>query len=261
MCARPHRLLAGLLLPLLALGTQAAELVVGPQRDATIFGGPGYDAIADGAGPHLWTSVIASGVKRRALLAFDLRAIPPGARVDAVELRVYQSRARDAHQVAVYRVLETWGEGSSDAGGSGNGTTATPGDSTWVNRFHPGSPWQTPGGSRAAQASAVGLVGAESGTYAWSGAALAADVQRWVNDPTQNHGWLLIGDESVEQNAKRFESRQFGANGPQLRVVYTPPAPGGDSADIPLPPWAWALLGGGMAWYLGRTRGRARKPG
>jgi hypothetical protein len=261
MPARLHRLLVSLLLPVCALGAPAAELVVGPQRDATIFGGPGYDHSADGAGPHLWTSVIASGVKRRALVAFDLSAIPPGARIDAVELRMYQSRARDGHEVSVYRLLETWGEGSSDAGGSGNGTAAMPGDSTWINRFHPGSAWQSPGGSRAAQASDVALVGAQSGTYAWSGAALLADVQRWVNEPAQNHGWLLIGDERIEQNAKRFESRQFGANGPQLRVVYTPPATGGDSADIPLPPWAWALLGGGMAWHIGRSRGSGRKAG
>jgi len=261
MSARHHRLLACLLLPWLALNAQAAELTVVPQRDATIFGGPGYDHIADGAGPHLWTSVLGSGVKRRALLAFDLRAIPPGASIESVELRLYQSRARGDHEVAAYRVLETWGEGSSDAGGSGNGTTAMPGDSTWVNRFHPGSPWQTPGGSRAALASAVTPVGAQSGTYTWTGAGLAADVQRWVNDPAQNHGWLLIGDESEEQNAKRFESRQFGVNSPQLRVVYTPPAPGGGTADIPLPLWAWALLGGGMAWHIGRTRSRARGAG
>lgn len=254
MPACPRRLLIGLLLPLLALGAQAAELIVGPQRDATIFSGNGSEHLADGKGTFLWTSVIANGVKRRALLAFDLSAIPPGSGIDAVELRLHQSRARDGHEVAVYRLFESWGEGSADAGSSGAGTVATPGDSTWVNRFHPASPWQTPGGSRAAQASATRLVGADNEHYTWSGAGLVADVQRWVNDPAQNHGWLLIGDESLVQNAKRFESREFGgSSAPQLRVVYTPPA-AGDSADIPLPLWAWALLATGMAWRIGRGR-------
>lgn len=71
-------------------------------------------------------------------------------------------------------------------------------------------------------------------------------------------GSLLVGDESVEQSAKRFESRQFGVNGPQPRVVYTPAKPGGgDSADIPLPLWAWVLLGGGIAWRVGRSTRKA----
>lgn len=247
-----RRALIGLL-PLLAAGAQAAELVVTPLRDASIFGGEGLVHNADGAGPHLWTSLIASGATRRALVAFDLRAIPRGATIDAVELRLYESRARDGHEVAVHRLLESWGEGGAAAGG-GEGEPAQPGDSTWVNRFHPGSPWQTPGGTHVAQASAVKFVGLPGEAYTWTGAGLVADVQRWVNDPTQNHGWVFIGNEVISQNAKRFESRESGVNGPQLRVVYTPPSAGGPNADIPLPLWAWALLAGGMAWQLRRPR-------
>ena len=35
-----------------------------------------------------------------------------------------------------------------------------------------------------------------------------ADVQRWLDDPATNFGWLLLGDESENQTTKRFDSKE-----------------------------------------------------
>lgn len=101
-------------------------------------------------------------------------------------------------------------------------------------------------------ASAVQLVGSADASYSWSGALPAGtgaaprvvtDVQSWVNAPAGNHGWIIIGDETTPQNAKRFESRNsgFDVRKPQLSVVYGEPVIVADG-DVPLPAWALVVL-------------------
>lgn len=248
-------------LPVLLAGmaggaAQAADpsLTVTAQQDTSIYTGTaGSNTLADGSGDYLWLSVTAEGLLRRALLRFDLAALPAGSVVRQVTLTLYESRARDEHDVGVHRLLASWGEGASNAGGTGSGAAAAPGDATWLHRFYPGTPWASPGGDYDPVASAVQRVGFPNTTYSWAAALpasgspvprLVADVQGWVNAAASNHGWMLIGVESGLQNAKRFESRNNGTavNRPKLTVVYTlPPDPGVD-ADIPLPPWALGLL-------------------
>lgn len=236
---------------------QAADpsLTVTALQDTSIYTGTaGSNALADGAGDYLWLSVTAGGLLRRALLKFDLAALPAGSVVRQVTLTLYESRARDEHDVGVHRLLASWGEGASNGGSAGSGAPAANGDATWLHRFYPGTLWASPGGDLDPVASAVQRVGSANTAYAWSATLppsgspvprLVADVQAWVNTPSSNHGWLLIGAEAGLQNAKRFESRNNGTalNRPKLTVVYTaPPIPGGDDADIPLPPWALGLL-------------------
>ncbi len=53
---------------------------------------------------------------------------------------------------------------------------------------------------------------------------MVADVQEWVNQPTTNFGWCVLGNEVTLQSVKRFESRQASVNNPQLIVSFNPPA-------------------------------------
>jgi hypothetical protein len=227
--------------------SQAAEIsCVSPSRDATIYGGTGFDNTADGAGPHVWTSVTNGGFTRRALLRFELSAVPAGSVVTAVELSLTQSRSLSSHNVTVHRLTAAWTEGPANPGNAGAGAAASAGDVTWLSRSFPGSPWGTPGGDFVAQASAITLADAGAGAIrvTWpSTPTLVDDVQRWVNTPAANHGWVLIGDETDGQKGKRFDSRDNGiaANRPCLRVVYDP-AP----TDIPLPAWALWLMAAGL---------------
>jgi hypothetical protein len=137
--------------------------------------------------------------------------------------------------VGLYRVTADWGEAGSV--GLGEGAAAESGDATWSHRFWNTTTWTTAGGDFMPVPSATQAV-VDTATYEWIGAGLVADVQSWVDDPTSNFGWLLKGDESTLQTAKRFGSRESLAP-PQLAVDYTPPVPGP-------PAWARAVLAMGM---------------
>lgn len=111
-------------------------------------------------------------------------------------------------------------------------TTATPGDATWIDSVTPDEQWTTPGGDFDAEALATTDI-TTTGGYSWSSAALAGMVAAWANAPQDDHGILVMGDESCTDlltcapTALRLDSRE-GAEGdltlaPTLTVDYTPP--------------------------------------
>jgi hypothetical protein len=53
---------------------------------------------------------------------------------------------------------------------------------------------------------------------------MVMDVQEWLNAPATNFGWIIRGNETLSQTAKRFDSRQnpTAANRPLLIVEYEP---------------------------------------
>jgi len=169
---------------------------------------------------------------RRALIRFDLSAIPPGSTVTSVQLRMYMSQGQGGTRShALHRMSASWGEAGSFSFG-GAGAPAQTGDATWIHRSWPGTPWATPGGDFVSAPSATQNVSGIA-WYTWgSTGALVADVQSWVSDPAQNFGWMLRGDESQERTAKRFDSRQSSNPNtkPQLIVTFTPPS--SNPADI-----------------------------
>jgi hypothetical protein len=128
--------------------------------------------------------------------------------VTRAELRLRMDRTiAGGVAVALHRVLADWGEaGSNAAAEEGTGAPAQPGDATWERRVFDSDAWTTPGGDFAA-ASATQTVAAAGG-YAWSSPQLAADVQRWLDEPASNFGWIVIADESRSPTAKRFVSRE-----------------------------------------------------
>jgi hypothetical protein len=110
------------------------------------------------------------------------------------------------------------------AGGSeGSGGDAEPGDATWLHTFYPGTFWTNPGGDfDPTPVSGIQVGG--SGFYTWStNASMVLLVNDWVATPNQNFGVLVLGDESTNGTAKRFDSREnvTVANRPTLVVTYT----------------------------------------
>ena len=106
--------------------------------------------------------------------------------------------------------------------GEGLGAPATQDDATWIHTFFSSSVWTNAGGDFTAAPSASTTVTGVS-FYSWSSAALAADVQSFLDDNSGNHGWILIGNETAL--AKRFDSRS-NAPGvrPTLEIEFeTPP--------------------------------------
>ena len=82
------------------------------------------------------------------------------------------------------------------------------------------------GGDFEARSSGSALIGGP-GSDTWpSTDGMVADVQSWLDDPDANFGWLLRGNESGIQTAKRFDSRENGTAGnrPQLTIDFMAPA-------------------------------------
>jgi hypothetical protein len=168
---------------------------------------------------------------KRALLQFDIAGtIPANATITNATLQLEASLiSGSTTNVTVNKVLAQWGEGTSDAtGDESTGAAATTNDATWTHRLYPGTTWTTTGGQYNATASATTAV-TGTGTYLWTSAAIISDVEGWLNSPSSNFGWILLGVESGNTQ-KRFDSRQFIANPaqrPKLIVTYTLPAPTG----------------------------------
>ena len=50
---------------------------------------------------------------------------------------------------------------------------------------------------------------------------MIADVQAWLDNPANNFGWLVLGDETAIGTAKRFDTRE-SASPPMLAIQYIP---------------------------------------
>jgi hypothetical protein len=188
-------------------------------------------AISNGAGAHVFVGRSGDNDLKRGLIQFDVTAggIPAGSTVTSAVLNLNMSRTRAGSEtVSLHRVSNDWGEGTSDAPqNEGGGAAAASGDATWVHAFFPDQNWDSPGGDFAQTPSADTAV-AFQGTYQWGPTeAMAVDVQDWLDRPETNFGWLLLGNESRNQTAKRFDSRQNAAAGnrPRLEIRYEPPCP------------------------------------
>jgi hypothetical protein len=208
--------------PAMPAVTITQTLVLSPAKDNTLYQSE-LGTLSNGAGQFLFAGNTDSDAIRRGLLAFDLSGIPAGATVLSATLTLTMSKSIAGETpVALHALAADWGEGAADAAGEeGFGATAGPGDATWLHTFHDTALWAQPGGDFAAAPSAVTPVGGP-GIYAWSSPALVADVAAWLADPAVNFGWALLGDETTNRTAKRFDSRENEpANRPRLAITYT----------------------------------------
>ena len=53
---------------------------------------------------------------------------------------------------------------------------------------------------------------------------MTSDVQDWLDNPSANFGWLLLGNEGEAQTARRFDSRQNPDTKlrPMLQIEFEP---------------------------------------
>lgn len=213
---------------------RAADVTLTPAKDNTLIESAG-DPLSNALGDGLYcgrTGSLAGFTLRRPVLAFDVAgAIPAGSIIESASLELFLIRTRsvsDSH--SLHRLLTDWGEGSSLSFG-GSGAPATAGDATWLHTFYPAQTWTTPGGDFDSTASATTIVLNVQGFYAWgSTAQMVADVQGWLDNPSANFGWTLIGNEIDFQTARKFASREYvtAQNRPRLHITYTPPCGPGD---------------------------------
>lgn len=217
-------------------------LTLQPASDTSIFE---EGSLSNGGGDFLFTGVTALGAERRALLQFDLSAIPTDATIESATLEVTVSRTISGTvSVRLHRLLAPWVEGTVDAPGpEGTGAPAAPGDATWTARSSGLADWSAPGGDFVTTDSArAGL--RDNARYQYSGPGLLADLQEWVSGGSDNNGWIMVANPAAGfGSAKRLNSRENPdpATRPVLTVTY--------NAPVTLPP-PLAIPVGGSLWLI-----------
>ena len=186
------------------------QVQLAADRDNTLYESD-TGALSNGAGTYLFTGRTVTRGVRRALLRFDVAgAVPADSLITGATLWLNMSMTQAGPEdVNLHAVLADWGEGTSVAAGEeGGGAASAAGDATWLHTSFDTDLWTTPGGDFAATPSATTTVD-DVGTYSWGGTSgTASDVQRWLDDPTTNHGWVLVGNETIPLTAKRFGARE-----------------------------------------------------
>lgn len=230
-----RRLAAPALLAVLGLAPTgpADTVVLTSARDNTLIevaGGTKSNALGDVFAGRV--GAFGGGTRRRGVMFFDIAgSVPAGSTITGVTLTLTVISApfgNPPQTVSLHRALANWGEGTSFFPG-GQGAPATLGDATWLHTFFNTQTWASAGGDFAATPSASISVGV-IGPFTWGPAAqMTADVQNWLDNPSGNFGWLIRGNEAVQQTARRFGSHEAQpAQQPVLTVQF-------DSA--PACPW------------------------
>ena len=205
----------------------AEDIILNPSKDNSLFE---EGNLSNGLGTFLFSGNTAarnSGAGRRALIQFDVAgSIPAGATIDSAKLTLNVSKSPPGapdHDFSLHKLVSDWGEGLSRArGAEGRGAEAAFNDATWTNAFSPSTGWNTPGGDFITDASAMATVGS-SGRHDWVSDQLIADVQSWLDSPEANFGWIVVGDESQDRTARRFDSSEHSnaANFPALAISFS----------------------------------------
>lgn len=113
-CSLPFALAA------LAPTVHADSITICPSKDNTLYQYVNAEE-SNGVGQYFFAGRTgqASGYLRRGLLAFDIAgAVPPGSTIESVSLRLHVSKVPNntSRTKSLRRVLQDWGEGTSDAG-------------------------------------------------------------------------------------------------------------------------------------------------
>lgn len=216
-----------LLLPLASLTVWAEEMDFTPLKDNTIYED---STLSNGQGDSIFAGINGGGGGNRimrSLIAFDVSAIPPGSTINSASLKLSEESTRNhgTATVTLHRVTKDWGEGTSHASrGEAGGAPATTGDATWTHTFFDTDTWDVAGGDFSSASASESI--SENGTYTWdSTPELVSDVQGWLDDPSTNFGWILLGNESGSSvTSKQFVSKDGSGQMPTLTVNFTPPA-------------------------------------
>lgn len=205
----------------------AVRVSLSASQDNTLYEHPD-GLLSNGAGEYFFVgrTLESENSIRRGLIKFDVAGIiPPGSLIVSATLRLTMSKTiAGAQPVALHPLTADWGEGASDAlGEEGIGAAATAGDATWIYSFYTTTLWTAPGGDFLGSPSATTMVGDE-GEYTWSAPGLVSDVQAWLDAPSTNFGWTLLGNEKSSMTAKRFNTREHSnpATHPVLEITYIP---------------------------------------
>lgn len=210
----------------------AEEIQLVASKDNTLYEDQS-GLLSNGEGDYLYAGLTGTGFLRRALIEFDLSSIPYGSVVNSVSVRLTIDKMPSSPPTDfafLHKVLNEWGEGDSNAGSPGGmGAASSSGDATWIHTFFSDTFWSSAGGDFVVPESALApFNNFVPDPIVFQSAGLVSDVQGWLDNPSSNHGWLLIGDENTEANARRFYSRESVDTHPDdvpiLTIDFTAPS-------------------------------------
>ena len=206
---------------------EAETVTLKAVRDNTLYENKD-GSISNGAGSYIFAGSTGANGIRRILLHFDLSSIPQDSKIENAVLSLYMNKSKaGSSPLNAHRLLTDWGEGSSAGdGGEGLGAMASTDDATWLHSFYDKIRWKIPGGDFITQSSAEEVV-IDEGWYNWRSDSLKRDVENWIKSPSENFGWIILGDETRSPTAKRFISRNsIDPNfHPRLTIEYSPNSP------------------------------------
>lgn len=196
-------------------------------KDNTIYQANTGNSNGAGISMAVGTTNTATYSSNRGLIAFSFpSSIPIGSIITNAELNINVSQVASPTSTIpinhyMHKLLQNWGEGTSNAGSTGIGVPATAGDATWLNSFHPSTSWNSNGGDFTLNPSAV-LPITGIGVYTWNTPGMVADLQEWLNVPSSNHGWLFKSTEDAAAQARRYDTKE-SANPPELIIDFDEP--------------------------------------
>ena len=209
------------ILPGISLLSQTVEVEVGATIDNTMFKGL---ELSNGIGEYFFAGTTKDDVTKRALVMFNLaELVPEDITVDSAILVLVPTKVKPGStSINVHMLTTEWGEGSSKAeDGDGKGAPATANDATWEFAKFNTHPWIRSGGDYALEASATSTVSTGNDAV-FSSILITANVNFWLANPSNNYGWILIGDESSTSTSAKFGSRDHPDDmlWPKLKLYY-----------------------------------------
>ncbi len=212
----------------------ADTVTIRASKDTTLYESDTGD-ISNGVGDHMFVGKSEFKLNRRSVIYFDIAdSIPAGASINSATLTLRMSDTDSGPQPqSVHRLLTNWSEGESHAARDESaGALAAPTDATWVYSVFSNKLWDNEGGDFVETESAAQSIDGV-GFYSWFGVTLTSDVQVMLDDPSENFGWILIGEERGPDMVKRFDTKDNSVahNRPALIVDFTPECVGDINGD------------------------------
>ncbi len=198
-----------------------------PSKDNSIYS---EDTLAsNGKGFYIFAGKTLNGTSRRALMKFDFSIFPANVQVQSVKLELAvtggSANSTSTYNFSLHKLSKDWGEGNSS--GSGLGAPAMTNDATWKYTFYPSNNWTNRGGDFVPSPSITSSITFTPFPLNYgvlSNVGMKADVINWLSNPSNNFGWIMIGDESTPGSAMKFASKDGNFYPkPTLTIFYTLP--------------------------------------